>query len=221
MSLQIDDVAQIFKDLTGNSDSTDVTFINSIYPRLNRFIQYNTPSQVMDFPYFSWFQFTTVDGVEDYPVNLNDGTSPVRATALLQPPAYTFDTSGQQMQALQFMMDPALFYNVWPQLQPQPNARPNYVLYYNNVLKLRPIPDDAYPIQISCYNIPLPKDEGENLDFDYWYRYIAYGAGLDYFADIGDYERWNTVLPIFNKYKADVLARVTEQLNTGRAQPRF
>lgn len=221
MVLQIDDVARIFMDMTGNSDTLDATFINSIYPRLNNFIQYSTPSQVMDVPYFGWFTFTTVNGTADYQVNLNDGTNPVRATALLQQPAYTFDPTGQQMQRLEFMLDPGIFYNVWPQLQPQPNARPTYVLYYNNVLTMRPIPDDAYPIQISCYNIPLPKDEGENLDFSYWYRYIAAGAALDYFVDIGDYERYNNMMPIFNRYKADVSARAVEQLNVGRALPRI
>lgn len=106
---------------------------------------------------------------------------------------------------------------------------PQAMLYYNNVITLRPVPDQPYQINFEAYQRPtelLATNQSPQLEE--WWQYIAYGAAKKIFEDRMDTESVSQIMPEFRKqemlcnrrtivqYTGERVATIyTEQTNFG------
>ena len=100
---------------------------------------------------------------------------------------------------LPIYQDPGEFFAIWG-INNDEILIPGYptnLLYYGNEFTFRTIPNTSYLVKIFGYkkNADFPSAD-ENLEFDYWLRYLAYGAAMNYARDY--------------RYAADVKAELTK-----------
>lgn len=102
-------------------------------------------------------------------------------------------------------------------------ARPEGVLFYNNRLTFRPIPDQVYQITLQGFitQVELGPTPNEFPLQTEWGQLISYGAALDIFSDRGDLAAYNTFYPIFKRYENVALGRYVEQFLNAQSVPRF
>lgn len=94
----------------------------------------------------------------------------------------------------------------------QQPARPQAMLYYNDTFTMRPVPDQAYAIQMEVYVRPtelIADDQAPELS--QWWQYIAYGASKKIFEDRMDLESVQQILPEYKKQELLVLRRTIVQ----------
>lgn len=118
------------------------------------------------------------------------------------------------------------------QTVPYVASRPTAALFYQNIMTLRPVPDQAYNIEIEAYKRPtaLLATNQQPLLREWW-QFLAMGAALKVFEDRGDLKSYGEYRPIFDEYRrlaerktivqytSDRTATIyTEQLNGGFGQ---
>ena len=59
----------------------------------------------------------------------------------------------------------------------------------------------------------------QDIDQEYFLRYIAYGTAMDYLADFGLFEILAQIEPVYRRYKSLVMMRTAKQATTQRAIP--
>ncbi len=96
----------------------------------------------------------------------------------------------------------------------QPN-RPLSVLFYNNIITLRPVPDKAYPVQLNAFLTPSALlQTTDNPIMKQWWQYLAYGAAKKIFEDSQDPESLQQLMPGFKEQESLVLNRhIVQQTN--------
>lgn len=128
---------------------------------------------------------------------------------------------------LPIYQDPGEFFAIWGINNDDVLIRgyPTMVLYYGNEFTFRTIPqeDVAYLVKIYGYkkNNDYP-DADEPIQFDYWLRYLAYGAANDYAQDYR-YEASQKAM-IEKGYARErklLLTHAHNQVKMGRCLPRF
>jgi len=100
---------------------------------------------------------------------------------------------------------------------PYSAARPNTILYYNNIFTVRPIPDKVYKITMEAYKRPtelLFDDQVPGLE--QWASYIAYGAAKKVFEDRMDTESIEKIMPEFKQQEILCLRRTIVQQSDER-----
>lgn len=101
-------------------------------------------------------------------------------------------------------------------------ARPQGVLFYNNQLTFRPIPDQVYQITLQGFITQIELSAAGDLPLQTeWGQLIAYGASLEIFADRGDLGAYDANYPILKRYENVALGRYVEQFSNAQAVPRF
>lgn len=98
----------------------------------------------------------------------------------------------------------------------QPN-RPQAVLFYDNVITLRPVPDKPYPVQLNAFLLPTAFDSdvptGEPV-LNQWWQYLSYGAAKKIFEDAQDMEGVAQIMPGLKEQENLVLHRhIVQQTN--------
>jgi hypothetical protein len=84
-------------------------------------------------------------------------------------------------------------------IQYQP-SRPLAMLYYQNQITLRPIPDQPYSINFEVFARPTALlSEGQSPQLEEWWQYIAYGAAKKIFEDRMDMESVQAIMPEYRK----------------------
>lgn len=126
---------------------------------------------------------------------------------------------------LDIYMDPGEFFAIWG-INNDEILIPGYptmMLFYGNEFTFRTIPQTSYLVKIYGYRklIDFP-DEDVELPFDYWLRYIAYGAMVNYARDFR-YEAADRAMieATFKSEKKQILTRTHNQRKHGRCFPRF
>lgn len=96
-------------------------------------------------------------------------------------------------------------------------SRPLAVLFYNNSIILRPVPDQAYEIQFQVFVTPanLLQNNSQPLLNEFW-QYIAYGAAKKIFEDKMDLDSVQMIMPEFKQQERYCLRRTLTQLATQR-----
>ena len=209
------EVIDIMRNITGRTDPNDPAFTDTIMLRyLNDFVQSDKPQDVRLFEDQTWWEFTVDenDGLATGSVAVNLDTL---GYSTIQPPAYVggFEVFWYQ--------DPTQFFRVWPETQTYAVQRPTYILYYNDELIFRGPPDTEYTVKISANKINIKYTTGSNISRAYLDRYLAYGASLNILSDYAEMARYEEVLRVFNKHRANVLARTWQQDNNQRITPEF
>lgn len=112
-----------------------------------------------------------------------------------------------------------LIYDNYQAYQP---ARPQGVLFYNNTLTFRPIPDQVYQITLQGFITQAELAAAGDLPLQTeWGQLIAYGAALEIFADRGDLGAYNATYPLLKRYENVALGRYVEQFSNAQSVPRF
>lgn len=126
---------------------------------------------------------------------------------------------------LPIYQDPGEFYAIWG-INNEEILIPGYptaMLYYGTEMVFRTIPNTAYLVKIYGYkkNAEYP-DFDAPLQFDYWLRYIAYGAALNYARDYRyEASALARIEKAFSSERKQQLTHTHNQIKMARAMPRF
>jgi hypothetical protein len=106
---------------------------------------------------------------------------------------------------------------IWFNGLPYVADRPNTILFYNSVFKVRPVPDQSYPIKLEAYVRPdelLATNQQPKLS--QWWQYIAYGAAKKIFEDRMDLDSVQMIMPEFMNQESMVLRRTLLEFTNER-----
>jgi hypothetical protein len=82
------------------------------------------------------------------------------------------------------------------------------MLYYDEKFTLRPVPDDAYQVQVDAYIRPTELlASNQSPDLEQWWQYIAYGAAKKILEDRMDMDTVAQILPEFKQQERLVLRK--------------
>ena len=207
-------------------DSSDDTFLTY----LNNFVSLSMPNDTKLFESFGTLSFT-IDGSNSTGVyTFNDvganeefmNISQEAFISLLDP--VNNSVSWNQLPIYQ---DPGEFFAIWGINNDEILIRgyPTMMLYYGNEFTFRTIPqeDTAYLVKIYGYkkNEDYPSEDVD-LQFDYWLRYVAYGAAVDYARDYRyDPEARGLIEATFKSERKLQLTHAHNQIKQERPFPRF
>ena len=99
---------------------------------------------------------------------------------------------------------------------------PEAALFYNNIIKFRPIPDGTYDINIEVAKRPTLLAVDGAIPDTLWGDAIAYGTSIDRYNRRGDFDNASRVQMIYLEHLATILGKgykVTSKLQ--RIQPRW
>ncbi len=122
--------------------------------------------------------------------------------------------------------DPGIFYGTWginntDVLIP---GYPTEMLYYGREMVFRTIPNTSYLVQIYGYKVvPEFSSAGDPaIPQDYWMRYLAYGAAMNYARDYRfESDKLGLLNSAFAHERKLLLTRTHNQIKQQRAAPRF
>ncbi len=126
---------------------------------------------------------------------------------------------------LEIYQDPGEFYSIWGINNTEILVRgyPTMMLYYGTEFVFRTLPDRPYLINIYGYKInPEFGTPDDDLPFDYWMRYLAYGSLVNYATDFRyPPDQMAMIEKSFAKERKRLLTRTHNQTKLNRAFPRF
>lgn len=136
---------------------------------------------------------------------------------------------------LQIYQDPGRFYAYWGvnNFDILIRGMPTEMLYYGDEFVFRTIPNREYNVKIFSYkqnaelpfdpDLPEPGGTGNPaLPFDYWLRYIAYGAAVNYSKDFKyEAQQRADIQRDFSHERKLLLTRTHNQIKQSRCLPRF
>lgn len=235
-------ILNILRNVTGRVDKNDPAFTDAIMiDYLNAFLQQEHPQELQIFENRTWWDFL-IDPTTDnpYPVDLDAlGFSSINSPAYV---SFTDPALNPNTFQLFWYENPQQFYARWPWNNVFTPQMPTYALYYNNEITFRGPPDQEYSVRISAYKIDysfaggtlnspgnsvltgtgVPNAPGLiNTPRAYLTRYLAYGAALDILSDYGEMDKYNEVFQVYRRYRAQVVARTWNQLQSQRTAPDF
>ncbi len=87
-------------------------------------------------------------------------------------------------------------------------GRPYNLLFWNNELTIRPVPDNVYLVEVETYQTPSQFMSSTNHPIlNQWAQYIAYGTAMEILRDRQDMEGVNNLSEGFKRQEALVLER--------------
>lgn len=96
-------------------------------------------------------------------------------------------------------------------------ARPTSILFSENKFTVRPIPDQAYKVEMGAYIRPTELLNTADLpELAQWAQLISYGAAKKVFEDRMDMESVAAIMPEFKKQETLALRRTIMQLSNER-----
>lgn len=96
---------------------------------------------------------------------------------------------------------------------------PRAILFYDNTLVLRSVPDQSYLVELSAYLSPAAFLNTSNaIPFGYMSEYIARGAARKILSDTGDIEQLQFYEPLFKEQEMLVWKRSQRQFTATRSQ---
>jgi hypothetical protein len=87
-------------------------------------------------------------------------------------------------------------------------GRPYNLLFWNNELTIRPVPDNVYLCEVEVYQTPAQfMNLTDNPLLNQWSQYIAYGSAMEILRDRQDMEGVENLMEGFRRQEAMVLER--------------
>lgn len=229
MSRTVQDALNIMRTALGRRNETDPDASDStLFRYLNDFVSLIMPNDTKLFESFGTLTFTIDESNETGVYTFNDvgadkqfiNISQEAYISLLEPQG-----SSISWNVLPIYQDPGEFYAIWGINNEDILIRgyPTGMLFYDNEMVFRTIPNDAYLVKIFGYtkNEDYP-ELNTNLQFDWWLRYIAYGAAVNYCRDYR-YEpsARQMIEATFKSERKQQLTRAHNQCKMSRPMPRF
>ena len=101
-------------------------------------------------------------------------------------------------------------------------TRPQGVLFSENAFTFRPVPDQAYQIQMNGFAKPALLLTNSSIPLqEEWGPLIAYGAAVELFSDTGDLENYDRYYALMKRQENIALGRTVEQLSSQQSVPRW
>ncbi len=226
MAETISDVMRIMRLAIGrrnvnDPDATDGYLLSYI----NDFVTLSMPDDVKLFEQWSTLQFDAGEGDDVFDVADITGAPnfvnyTMGAYISLKAPV----NQSVSWHDLEIYQDPDVFYGYWGVNNEQTlvEGMPTQMLYYDGQFVLRTVPNDTYTIYVYGYKRPNEYSANQTLDNDYWMRYLAYGAALDYARDFAyDESRMAQLEKTFKRERMLMMTRNHNQMKLQRAAPRF
>ncbi len=105
---------------------------------------------------------------------------------------------------------------------PYSAGTPRICLFFNNIIKLYPVPSRPHKIQFDAFITPAQfLNTGDAVPFAYMSEYLARGAARKLLSDSGDYDQFQFYEPLFKEQENLVLRRTTRQNSTQRVPTIF
>lgn len=116
-----------------------------------------------------------------------------------------------------FTHAPAASATINSQTVPTITSIPQAVLYYDNKITLRPVPNQPYRVQFEAYERPVQLlQTNSSPQLEEWWQYIAYGCAKKIFEDRMDMDSVQMILPEYDKQERLCLRRTIVQKTTER-----
>jgi len=99
-------------------------------------------------------------------------------------------------------------------------SRPLSILFFDDQIVLRPVPDQVYEVEMEVYTRPLTFLANDNTQLpklSQWFEYIAYGTSRKIFQDRQDLDSIALIEPEWNLQKRLVLRQTLRQLAKQRS----
>ena len=117
-----------------------------------------------------------------------------------------------------FSAAPADGETIYSSTVPYSAATPSTVLYHDNTLIFRPVPDKAYRVNFEASVRPTELLADASMpELSQWWQYIAYGAAKKVFEDRMDMESVQMIIPEFKKQETLVNRRTIDQMSKERS----
>lgn len=111
---------------------------------------------------------------------------------------------------------------IYCQSSPYSAGFPRIMLYFNNTIKLYPVPDRPYKITMDAYITPAQfLSTTDSVPFAYMAEYIARGAARKALSDVADIEQFNFYEGLFREQENNVLRRTNRQQTISRTPTIF
>lgn len=227
----VSEAITIFRTAIGRRNENDPdSSDNLLLNYLNDFVSLTMPNDTKLFESFGTLSFIIDSSHADGVYTFNDlgadsefiNISSEAFISLLDP--INNSVSWNQLHIYQ---DPGQFFGIWGinNVEILQTGFPTMMLFYGNEFTFRTIPqeDVSYLVKIYGYKKNYAfNSSSAQLPFDYWLRYIAYGAAINYSRDY----RYSAndrqmIQDSFNKEKTLLLTRTHNQIVPQRAYPRF
>jgi hypothetical protein len=119
---------------------------------------------------------------------------------------------------LNFNVAPAAAQKINAHTVPYVAQRPNAMLFYQNQITVRPVPDQPYRVNFEVYVLPTELlATNQSPDLKQWWQYIAYGAAKKIFEDRQDLDSVALIMPEFKQQERLVLRRTLVQQSNDRS----
>ena len=94
-------------------------------------------------------------------------------------------------------------------------ARPQAILFFNDLFFLRPVPDQSYKVQMEAFRTPAALlASGDNPLLNEWWQYLAFGASKKVLEDRLDTDGLSKVMPFLEEQQRLILRRtIVQQTN--------
>lgn len=225
----VQDVLDIMRVVLGrrnenDPDSNDQTMLKY----LNDFVSLSMPNDTKLFESFGTLSFTIDESNTTGVYTFNDvGASPdfmnISQSAyisLLDP-----ENNSISWNQLPIYQDPGEFFAIWG-INNDEILIPGYptmMLYYGNEFTFRTIPQTSYLVKIYGYKKNNNYQEPDQLiQFDYWLRYLAYGAAVNYARDYRyEAQARSLIEATFKSERKLQLTHAHNQYKMARSVPRF
>jgi hypothetical protein len=225
----VQDALDLMRFAIGRRNENDPDASDNLLLRyLNDFVSLTMPNDTKLFESFGTLTFTIDDSNTTGVYTFNDvgadfefmNISQEAYISLLDP----VDNS-VSWNFLPIYQDPGEFFAIWG-INNDEILIPGYptgMLYYGNEFTFRTIPNTSYLVKIYGYkkNFDYP-DPDVPLTFDYWLRYVAYGAAVNYARDFRYDPGARTLIETtFKSERKMQLTHTHNQIKMARAMPRF
>jgi hypothetical protein len=116
-----------------------------------------------------------------------------------------------------FPIAPGVTQQINSQTIPQTVGLPQALLYYDNQITLRPVPDQPYRVNFEVYARPTQLFQTSSIPMlNEWWQYISYGAAKKIFEDRMDLDSVALIMPEYMKQEALCLRRTLVQYTNER-----
>lgn len=225
----VQDALDIMRIAIGRRNENDPDSNDSILlSYLNNFVSLSMPNDTKLFESFGTLSFTIDESNTTGVYTFNDlGTTPNFMNISQEAYISLLDPVNNSVSwnALPIFQNPGEFFSIWG-INNDEILIPGYptmMLYYGNEFTFRTIPNDSYIVKIYGYkkNIDYPSPDVD-INFDYWLRYIAYGAAVDYARDFRyESQSRSMIEATFKSERKLQLTHVHNQVKMSRSMPRF
>jgi len=227
----VSNVLQIMRVALGRRNENDPDSSDELFLQyLNDFVSLTMSDDVKLFEQFGTLSFT-IDGTHpDGVYTFNDvGASTDFVNLSSEAFISLLDPVGGSISwnRLPIFQDPGQFFSIWGVNNEDILIKgyPTMMLYYGNEFTFRTIPQVDVQYMIKIYGYKKNNDYAESdqdIQYDYWLRYLAYGAAMNYARD------YRYAPDVKAELKADfaherklMLTHTHNQIKNSRAAPRF